>query len=258
MLWMMLASALAAPLDRHEIKRDLANGTVTFTWHTEGERVVDAGPERPVIAFEKGRDTASCREWELRAPTEPRYREWATFLREMGKLAPEHPNATLGELPLRTGVGDCNATVKTDAGEILLLVVSNDECFGSAGCIHSSIGMSVSAANLESVATLFDEMATLAAKAGHREPIHVPTLDELREQDPQDSLVRPRTPAPAPTAEQVLRDRMRKDALRTLKSQTLYGLWGPSQIRAHLEKYGLKPEDPDVVEIIGTDWMAER
>ena len=220
MLWMMLASALAAPLDRHEIKRDLADGTVTFTWYTEGDEFIGAGQDMPSIYVQSGSTGVLCAEWDWRASKPDRYVDWATWLREMAGHIEGHPNALLGRIVGRPEPGQCAGVALTHDGATVLRLTGNRKCFKTVNCDTDTVVMKTSAEDLEVLATLFDEVANIA-----------------RQNKPK------------------VGSKVRMDALRTLKVEHEQGLWGPSQIRAHLEKYGLKPDDPDVVEVIGTAWM---
>ena len=108
-----------------------------------GAATVESKPGSVSVRFERdGLAPFTCAEFGKVARWEP----YVAYLRDVATQAPSHPSADFGlALSGAAGVvgssapGYCNAAASTRDGVLILVVIHNRACYGSAGCVTDTI-----------------------------------------------------------------------------------------------------------------------
>lgn len=129
-----------------------------------GAATVESKPGAVSVHFERdGLAPFTCTEF----GKIDRWKPYVAYLRDVATQAPLHPSADFGlALSGAAGVvgvsapGYCNAAASTRDGALVLVVIHNRACYGSAGCVTDTIAYLPSPDALLALADTIDAAMT--------------------------------------------------------------------------------------------------
>jgi len=130
-----------------------------------GGASVEGRPGKVAVRFDRDGDGFTCDEFGKLTRWEP----YVAFLRSVAEQASANPNADFGfaleGAAAVVGVsapGYCNMTARTREGRVIVAVLHNRSCYGSAGCVTDTIAYLSDTAKVSALADAI-HAATVAA-----------------------------------------------------------------------------------------------
>ena len=128
-----------------------------------GFATVESKPGSVSVEFDRDTTSFTCREFgEL-----SRWDAYASYFFDAAAEAASYPNADFGLIHKARGAdesGYCNGALYTRDGQLVLILIYNKECFGSAGCITESLAFLPDPEQLTALSSAI-QAGTVVAKA---------------------------------------------------------------------------------------------